>query len=178
MATSELEFGILGPLSVRVGRRPVPIGGVKPRLLLATLLLHANQPVSSDLLIDVLWPRSPPRSAVANLRTYVSALRAVLRGAGADPEVITAPPSGYAIAVAEPRLDRYVFDELTARATALHRSGQPEPALRLLDEATRLWRGAPLADLPHRDAWAAPLGQLAEHRRAAVEARLELLVAL
>ncbi|MQA24077.1 MAG: tetratricopeptide repeat protein [Micromonosporaceae bacterium] len=178
MATSDLEFGILGALYARAGGQPVPIGGVKPRMLLATLLLHANQPVSADLLVEVLWPQSPPRSAVANLRTYVSTLRASLRAAGGEPGLIAAAPCGYSIVVPERRLDLFVFHDLTAKAIALHRSGQQEPALDLLERALRMWRGAPLADLPRSDAWSGPLGQLAEHRLAAAEARLDLLAAL
>src|SRR5439155_413356 len=41
MATSRLEFRILGPLAVRVDDTPVPIGGPKQRALLALLLLAA-----------------------------------------------------------------------------------------------------------------------------------------
>ncbi|MBB5872114.1 DNA-binding SARP family transcriptional activator [Allocatelliglobosispora scoriae] len=51
---------------------------MKPRQLLATLLLQPGRPVSVDRLIEVLWPDEPPRSAAANVQTYVSGLRGVL----------------------------------------------------------------------------------------------------
>jgi DNA-binding SARP family transcriptional activator len=41
-----MEFGILGPLFVRRGGSAVPLASRKQRALLASLLLHANQPVS------------------------------------------------------------------------------------------------------------------------------------
>ena len=47
-----LEFRLLGPLEVRNGDSPLPLGGVKQRALLALLLLHANEVVSRDRLID------------------------------------------------------------------------------------------------------------------------------
>lgn len=78
-----VTFHVLGPLEVRSAGRPIRISGRKPRLLLATLLLHANQPVAADQLVEVLWPERAPRSALANLRTYASSLRADLAAARA-----------------------------------------------------------------------------------------------
>ncbi|MGH3664084.1 MAG: BTAD domain-containing putative transcriptional regulator, partial [Micromonosporaceae bacterium] len=149
------------------------MNGTKPRMLLATLLLHPNEPVSTDLLTDVLWPTSPPRSAVANLRTYVSTLRTALGGS-----LISARPRGYVIHLGPRHLDLFMFEELTGRASQLSRAGQQEPSLELLEQAIRIWRGPPLADLPSSDAWSAPLRKLAERRLAAIETRLDLLVSL
>ena len=53
----EMEFRILGPLEVLDGRsRAGRWAGQRQRSLLALLLLHANQVVSSSRLIDELWP--------------------------------------------------------------------------------------------------------------------------
>src|SRR5829696_6115518 len=41
-----MEFSVLGPLEVRADGRAVALGGVKPRAVLAVLLLRANQPVT------------------------------------------------------------------------------------------------------------------------------------
>ena len=58
-----MEFQILGPLeAIREGRR-VSLHAAKPRALLAILLLHANEPVSNDRLIDDLWAGGPPTTA-------------------------------------------------------------------------------------------------------------------
>jgi DNA-binding SARP family transcriptional activator len=44
------EFLVLGPLEVRVDGGVVALGGLKPRAVLAVLLLHANEPVSAERL--------------------------------------------------------------------------------------------------------------------------------
>jgi DNA-binding SARP family transcriptional activator len=50
-----LEFRLLGPLEVRLENRPLALGGVRQRGLLALLLLNANMVVSRDKLISDLW---------------------------------------------------------------------------------------------------------------------------
>src|SRR5436190_1477269 len=56
-----MEFRVLGPLEIRQNGHVLPCKGAKQRLLLATLLLHPNEVVSSDRLIEslALW-RGPP----------------------------------------------------------------------------------------------------------------------
>ena len=84
-----LEFQILGPLEARRGDIRVPLKGHKQRLLLATLLLRANETVSSDRLIEALWGEAPPPTAGKALQMHVSQLRDLLepdraRGSGAN----------------------------------------------------------------------------------------------
>ena len=73
-----MEFRILGPLEVLESGHPVPLGGSKQRALLASLLLHANEVVSRDRLIDELWGASPPATAPTALQVYVSQPRKAL----------------------------------------------------------------------------------------------------
>ena len=75
-----MEYRVLGPFEVRAGGRLVGLGGEKPRALLAILLLHRNEVVSADRLIDELWGESPPTSRVRTLHAYVSRLRKALNG--------------------------------------------------------------------------------------------------
>ena len=70
-----MDFRILGPLQVRSGDGPVSVGGAKPRAVLAMLLLHANEVVSNDRLIDALWGEQPPETALKALQVHVSQLR-------------------------------------------------------------------------------------------------------
>ena len=63
-----MEFRILGPLEVNNRGRPVALAGPSQRALLALLLLHANEVVSSDMLIDGLWGEEPPGSGVTRYR--------------------------------------------------------------------------------------------------------------
>jgi DNA-binding SARP family transcriptional activator len=62
-----MEFRVLGSLEVRTDVGPVALGGAKPRGLLAVLLLHANEPVSTERLAVALWGEDAP--AVTSLRS-------------------------------------------------------------------------------------------------------------
>ena len=73
-----MEFRILGSLEVRRNGAAIPVGGVKPRAVLAVLLLHANQPVSAERLAAALWGDEVQPDAVRTVRVYVSRLRAAL----------------------------------------------------------------------------------------------------
>ena len=76
-----MDFRILGPLEVLDEGRRVALGGSKQRSLLALLLLHANEWLSADWLIDELWGERPPATASKTLQVHVSGLRKAL-GAG------------------------------------------------------------------------------------------------
>ncbi|ONI87577.1 hypothetical protein ALI144C_09350 [Actinosynnema sp. ALI-1.44] len=144
-----MAFRVLGPLEVSAGGRPVALGGRKPRMLLATLLLQPDTTVGVDTLVDVLWPGSPPRSAVANVRTYAHALRAAI---GAR---VCTRPGGYQISPRPGELDMTTFE-------AKARDGE-------LAEASALWRGRALADLPRSLVWEPTLARLEELRLSVLE---------
>ena len=125
-----MEFRILGPLEAWDGERPVSLGGAKQRALLAVLLVHANQMIPNDRLIDELWGEEPPTAARNLVQGYVSRLRQVL-GAG---EVIVTRSPGYVLRVGGDALDRSRFEALLAA-----RNGVGEPArLAALHEALAL----------------------------------------
>ena len=73
-----MEFRILGPLEAWDEGGEVSLGGRKPRALLAALLLHPNEVVPADRLIDELWGEDSPERAAAALRVHVSRLRKAL----------------------------------------------------------------------------------------------------
>ena len=54
---AELEVRLLGPLEVLKQEQPIPLGGPKPRALLAALALDAGRVVSVDRLVENLWAR-------------------------------------------------------------------------------------------------------------------------
>ncbi|MFG1613670.1 BTAD domain-containing putative transcriptional regulator [Nonomuraea wenchangensis] len=165
------NFGVLGPLLVRSADRALRVAGRKPRLLLASLLLEANQIVASDALIEVLWPARAPSSAVANLRTYVSALRGPVTAAGGR---IVTHPSGYAVELAAGQLDMLLFEQLAERARTAGRTGEAAGHLR---DALALWRGTPLSDLPASPVWDGRLRALVQARLAAAEELAETKLA-
>src|SRR4051812_16105175 len=130
-----MDFRILGPLEVAAADGVVPLGGGKQRALLAVLLLHANEVVSSDRLIDALWGERPPDTAAKALQVHVSQLRKVL-----GPGVLRTQPPGYVLTVGDGDLDLSRFERLLAEAGAELDRGR---ARELLGEALGLWRGQP-----------------------------------
>ena len=63
-----MEFRVAGPLEVLTERRPVALGGMRPRGLLASLLLRRNVVAPRDQLIDLLWEN--PRRALSEHSKY------------------------------------------------------------------------------------------------------------
>src|SRR5256886_17163692 len=98
-----MEYRTLGPLGVVDEGEPVPLGRLKERLVLAVLLLHANEFVARERLIDELWGESPPPTARKAVNVYVSQLRKALVRNGRDP--ITTADGGYRLEVDAERLD-------------------------------------------------------------------------
>ena len=160
----DLEYRILGPLEVVDGDRRLPLGGPRQRSLLAVLLLHANEIVSADTLIDRLWGGEPPPTAAKVLQVQVWRLRKAL---GRD-ALITRPP-GYMLQVGPDELDLARFERLVEEA----QSAEPGAATAKLREALALWRGNALADLTYESFFAAEIARLEELRLMALEERIE-----
>src|SRR3954471_6816750 len=79
-----MDYRILGPLEVADGDRSVAVGGDRQRAVLGQLLLHRNEVVASERLIDELWGERPPPTAAKILQNYVSHLRRALAVNGSD----------------------------------------------------------------------------------------------
>ena len=118
-----IEFRVLGPMEVVDGGRPLELGGPKQRTLLAALLVHANEVVSAERLIDALWDEQPPETAHAALQVHVSQLRKVL---GRDRIVTRAP--GYLLRVEGDELDLERFEHLVGEPERSRAGRGREPA--------------------------------------------------
>jgi DNA-binding SARP family transcriptional activator/tetratricopeptide (TPR) repeat protein len=167
-----MRFALLGPLTVtREAGVQVSVGGARLRVLLAVLLLHANEPVSLDALFEAVWDGTPPPGAPEALRGHVVRLRRVL--GPEDGARIAACNPGYLIRVADSELDVRDFQALCKRGGAAIRGQAWTEASSAVAEALNLWRGAPLADVPYqtlRDAW---VPHLERTRMQALEWRIE-----
>ncbi|MCM2410326.1 AfsR/SARP family transcriptional regulator [Streptomyces sp. RKAG290] len=172
----EPTFGVLGPLQVRAHGVPVRIGGAKPRAVLATLLLQPSGFVSLDLLTEVLWPGGAPRSAVANVRTYVRALR--LRLPPAAVAGLRTEPSGYSLEIAPGEVDMLLFEQQLTAARAARDRGEDAAALRAYEAALGLWRGGVLQDVPSSVVWDPTITRMEGLRSVAVDECLELRLRL
>ena len=141
-----MEFRILGPLEVLENSRPLALGRLKERIVLAVLLLHANEFVSRERLIDELWGTSPPATARKAVNVYISKLRQTLTRNGHDP--IATAEGGYRLGVDPDLLDAERLRSLIAQARSCIADGDSDPASQLLQEALALWRGSTLAGIP------------------------------
>src|SRR5580704_16894486 len=106
-----MRFGILGPLEVTADGRPLALGGARARDVLATMLVHANQVVSADQVVDELWPKQPAERAAASLQVRLSGLRRALRSAGENTERLVTLPPGYLLRVEPGELDAGRFEQ-------------------------------------------------------------------
>lgn len=140
-----MQFRILGPLEVIDDGRVLTISGRKQRTLLALLLLHANQTVSRDRLIDELWGEDAPETAAHRLEEHVSRLRRVIHSNGETP--VVTQPAGYMLRIGNHSLDVSEFDALVQLAETALENDRLHSATEQFREALALWRGAPLADL-------------------------------
>jgi DNA-binding SARP family transcriptional activator/ABC-type transport system substrate-binding protein len=169
-----MEFRLLGPVeAVREGR-PLALGGAKPRALLALLLLHANEVVSRDRLIDALWGDREPGTAGHSLDVQVSRLRKAFE----PDELLTTRGGGYVLEVEPELIDAWRFERLLEAGRKANAAGQPAEALEHLDTALGLWRGEAFGDLAYEEFAHREVERLAELRLVASEERVEAELAL
>jgi DNA-binding NarL/FixJ family response regulator/DNA-binding SARP family transcriptional activator len=140
-----IRFRLLGPLEVWSEGDWTAISAPKWRSLLACLLLRAGQLVSTESLIFELWADNPPAKANNLVSIYVHRLRRLIGDAEGRMLVHRAP--GYTLRVADGGTDVQRFEIMVHEAREALALGDPGRAAASLDEALRLWRGQPLADV-------------------------------
>jgi DNA-binding SARP family transcriptional activator len=150
--------------------RQVAVAGGRQRALLAILLLHAGEVVSSDRLIDDVWGEEPPEAGGAALRVRISQLRRSMGPAGGL--LVTRPP-GYVMHLAPDQLDLRRFERLAEDGERALAGDDPGTAAETLREALALWRGPALADFPYAPFAQAAIARLEDLRLAATELRVE-----
>ncbi|MGO1051082.1 BTAD domain-containing putative transcriptional regulator [Crossiella sp. CA198] len=171
---AETEFRVLGPLEVRVRQAAVPIGAAKHRVLLASLLLHANEPVSAEELIGNLWDGPTPVRPRGSLHTYVTRVRQML----GDPGRLRITGQGYLLDVEPEQLDLFRFRRLVRRAEQSQAAGDVAAEAMLLGEAVGLVRGPVLADVPSAALHRSEVALLTEARLALLERWIEVTLEL
>lgn len=166
-----MEFGLLGPLTVRVGGVPVRVPPGKQRALLAVLLLHAGRVVPLEALAEALWDADRPDTWRVTIQNYVRRLRKAL-GDDNLTRIVT-HAHGYSLPAGADELDLTRFATRLAASRAAARDGTWETAAAEARAALSLWRGEPLADVDSEllDQRYAPM--LAELRLRALETRID-----
>jgi DNA-binding SARP family transcriptional activator/ABC-type branched-subunit amino acid transport system substrate-binding protein len=171
-----VEFRLLGPLEVADGEDIVRLGEGRQRSVLVLLLLHRNEAVSSDRLIDALWGERPPPTAAKVLQNHVGQLRRAL--GDRDAARLQTRGHAYLLRVGPGELDLDRFEQLVrAGGSALGRD-EPAEATARLGEALALWRGPPLADVAYESFAQPAIARLEERRLAALEQRIDADLAL
>ncbi|WP_285643113.1 BTAD domain-containing putative transcriptional regulator [Lentzea sp. NBRC 102530] len=152
-----VDYRVLGPLEVLRDGVPVVVPAGRCRVLLATLLLRANEFVSVGEIVERLWDGAPPQADRAGKTLHMVVTR--LRRALGEASCVRTREGGYVAVVTAEQLDLLRFREHVRR-------GEHE-------RATGLWRGPVLANVVseslHRDLVPA----LGEERLRALEARID-----
>ncbi|HEX5672511.1 MAG TPA: BTAD domain-containing putative transcriptional regulator, partial [Acidimicrobiia bacterium] len=164
-----MHFGILGRLEVSQDGRAIEIKGAKQRALLALLLLHPNQAVSRDGIIDALWGEDLNGREAGTLRVHIAHLRKALQPTSIDqPGPIVTQPPGYLLRIDPGSIDAKRFERLAAEGRRLL-YGDPEQAEERLSQALSLWRGPALEEVAYELFAEGEARRLDELRLAAME---------
>jgi predicted ATPase/DNA-binding SARP family transcriptional activator len=141
-----LEIRVLGAIALVRAGEPVPMGGPKPRRILALLAARRGDVVSTDRLCDELWGDTAPADPAGVLQSNISRLRKLLRP---DADIVARPP-GYVLEVADETVDAFRFARLCAQA---RQTTDPATAADRLQQALACWRGEPFEEFAELD-WA------------------------
>jgi DNA-binding SARP family transcriptional activator len=166
-----MRFRLLGPLEIQAGEDDWRgIGAPKWRAVLAALLINAGQIVPADVLINEVWPGTPPAKAGNLISIYVLRLRRLLGDTDSTLLVTRAP--GYLLRLRPGDTDAQVFEALVGEGRRAYAAGEPERAAAQLAEALALWHGSPLADVPPTTLVETEAERLADLRLDAAELRI------
>jgi YVTN family beta-propeller protein len=171
-----VRYRVLGPIEVSDGDRPLALGEGRQRSVLTLLLLHRNEALSSDRLIDALWGDRPPATAAKVLQNYIAQLRRALDDR--EGQRLLTRGRSYVLEVADGELDLDRFERLVREGGGALASDRPADAAALLREALGLWRGPPLADVAYEPFAQAEVAWLEERHSAAYEQRIDADLAL
>ena len=157
-----LHIDVLGPIRVRdaAGQDLTPDGALQRRLL-ATLVLHRGRVVTSDAVIDALWPAGAPRDPKPALQTHLSRLRKRLPG------IVSSTDAGYRLDATAVSLDADVLAAAVAAAAT-----DPQAADTIAATLAR-WRGPAYPELADDDDGRAEATRLEELRILATERHAE-----
>jgi len=142
-----MDFRILGTVEVWDGGRALEIRRPKELLLLAVLLLHANELVPMERIVDELWPLAPPAKPAEAIQELVYQLRKQLERERERGSVLRRVGDAYGIVVPRGSLDVQRFERLFRQGEESKREGDLQRASSTFAEALAIWRGPPLANV-------------------------------
>lgn len=163
-----VAFHVLGPVTASLDASALKITAPRQRALLANLLVHANQTVSTSKLIDGIWGSSPPQHPESALQIVVSRLRRALDAV--SPRLVS-DSSGYRIELDPEELDLTRSRSHFVDAQQAMRGGDATHAAAALEAALGCWTGETLADVASFPFSDSASRQLREFRLGLVEFR-------
>ena len=151
-----MDLRLLGPIEARLDGRVIALGAPKQRAVLAMLALEVGRTVPVDRLAEGLWGEQPPGSAPKMVQLYVSHLRRLLEGNGAQ---IVTRGRGYELRLFDGDVDAVRFERLLEQSSPR--------------EALALWRGEALADVADEPFAAREIRRLQDLRVRAAEMAID-----
>ena len=143
----------------------------KQRIVLAALLLHVNQVVQLNYLIEALWGSNPPQSSRVTVQNYVKRLRKAFGRTGRDR--ISTQAQGYVLCAGPDEVDAPRFTRLVREARTLAATESWEAAAASADSALILWQGQPLTGISSDLLKDREVPRLTEKRLQVLEIRMD-----
>ncbi len=163
------DYRILGMVEVIQDGGLVNLGSPRQRALLTRLLINPGRLITTDRLVDDLWPGDAPETAWHAIHVYVSRLR---RALGPDRDKLETRGSGYLLSVGPDEVDAARFERLAAEGRAARARRDLDRASAVLREALGIWRGPALADFVYEVFAREEAMRLEELRLAVLEERI------
>jgi DNA-binding SARP family transcriptional activator/tetratricopeptide (TPR) repeat protein len=155
-----------------VGPQRLELGGARQQIMLATLLLSADNVVTLGRLQEAIYGEDLPPTSRSQVQSGIFSLRQLFAAHGHS-TVIATRGQGYAIQVGAEQLDSRRFADLIAGARAARDQGQLDRAVAGYRDALRLWRGPALEGMDSQLLRGAA-SRLDGQRIAAIEDRVTL----
>ena len=145
-----MHFCILGPLEVQTDKGVFRSRGSHHNRLLLTLLINAGQLVTTDDLINEVWPEDRPDRVENALQAHISRLRrklAALEPQSAEPRLVT-HASGYQLLARPGEIDSEIFvRNLEHIRERVELCADAAAAAQELRECLAMWRGPALGGI-------------------------------
>ncbi|MFI1888384.1 AfsR/SARP family transcriptional regulator [Streptomyces jumonjinensis] len=145
------QFRVLGPLEIKCNDYKISVPrGPKVRQLLSLMILQPGSFVSHENLVDELWGKNPPKTALSTVRTHVYHLRKILSQETGGPlasDLIDTWSAGYVLRAVPEQVDAERFLRLARQGETLLHVGDVAEASRVLSRALEFWNGGALTDV-------------------------------
>ncbi|MBH5336960.1 AfsR/SARP family transcriptional regulator [Streptomyces pactum] len=174
-----MYVNVLGPLTLRHDTRSAVPTAMKPRKVLALLLLNEGRVVPAATLMAELWGDQPPRTGPTTLQTYILHLRKLLASALAVApaavarDILQTRPGGYCFVLRSGQLDVHRYYDLVAEADCALDAGDERTAESAFRRALAVWQGPALVDVAHGRHLQAEVARLEQSRLTVTERSIE-----